>query len=234
VKNSNSYNEVLKKMGYTSTSGWVQTEIKKKIKNLGIDNSHFSRALMVTKKKELSEIFIEDSKCGQRTLRTYVIKLNLIEYKCIECGQLPIYNEKELVLQLDHINGINNDNRLENLRFLCPNCHSQTKTFGIKNKKKTTQINKEINCKLCNNSITKYSKSGLCKICKNKLSRKVDRPLREELLILITSKSFLDIGKQYGVSDNTIRKWCENYKLPYKLEEISKLKENISGDNSPN
>lgn len=48
--------------------------------------------------------------------------------------------EKELILELDHINGIRNDNRLENLRFLCPNCHSQTPTFKGRNKTKNKKV----------------------------------------------------------------------------------------------
>ena len=51
------------------------------------------------------------------------------EYKCEICG-ISEWQGKELSLQLDHINGINNDNRIENLRLLCPNCHSQTETFS--------------------------------------------------------------------------------------------------------
>ena len=50
-------------------------------------------------------------------------------YKCKECGISEKWNNKPIILHLDHINGINNDNRLENLRFLCPNCHSQTDTY---------------------------------------------------------------------------------------------------------
>jgi len=55
------------------------------------------------------------------------------KYICmnVECqNPQPIWNGKPLTLQLDHINGVSNDNRLENLRFLCPNCHSQTDTFS--------------------------------------------------------------------------------------------------------
>lgn len=58
---------------------------------------------------------------------------NLLPYEC-ECEISDYYNNKEIVLQLEHINGIRNDNRLENLKFLCPNCHSLTETYGAKNK----------------------------------------------------------------------------------------------------
>lgn len=67
----------------------------------------------------------------------YFIKQKFIEiiddYKCSKCG-IEKWNNKEIILELDHINGINNDNRLENLRLLCPNCHSQTDTFRGRNK----------------------------------------------------------------------------------------------------
>ena len=57
------------------------------------------------------------------------------EKECEHCGVTDIWEGKSLVLQLDHINGINNDHRLENLRILCPNCHSQTDTWCGRNKK---------------------------------------------------------------------------------------------------
>ena len=55
---------------------------------------------------------------------------------CEECGQLPVWNDKQLTLNVDHVNGNNTDHREENLRFLCPNCHSQTPTFAGRNKRK--------------------------------------------------------------------------------------------------
>jgi hypothetical protein len=55
---------------------------------------------------------------------------------CTECGQNDLWNNKFLKLQIDHINGDSSDNRFENLRVLCPNCHTQTSTWGNPNKKK--------------------------------------------------------------------------------------------------
>ena len=65
----------------------------------------------------------------------YLIKIGR-EYKCEECGLSDTWNNKKITLQVDHINGTNYDHRPENLRFLCPNCHSQTDTFCWKNAKK--------------------------------------------------------------------------------------------------
>ena len=72
---------------------------------------------------------------GIAHLKERLVKEKYLEYKCAECG-ITEWNGKPLSLHLDHINGINNDHRIENLRFLCPNCHSQTNTYAGKNKKK--------------------------------------------------------------------------------------------------
>lgn len=65
-----------------------------------------------------------------------LIEEGYLECKCSWCGITDTWNGKPIVLHLDHINGVNNDHRLENLRLLCPNCHSQTDTYAGKGKRK--------------------------------------------------------------------------------------------------
>tara|TARA_R110000868_G_scaffold319286_10_gene580081 strand:- start:73 stop:636 length:564 start_codon:yes stop_codon:yes gene_type:complete len=80
------------------------------------------------------DIFCKNSEYkNNSSLKKRIIELNLLKYECIICKNNGIWLEKPITLQIDHINGINNDNRIENLRFLCPNCHTQTETYGSKN-----------------------------------------------------------------------------------------------------
>ena len=110
-----------------------------------------------------------------------------------------------MILIIDHINGVWNDNRIENLRLVCPNCNSQLETHCGKNKKI-----KKYYCK-CGNEKHKLSK--MCSKCSRIARRKVTRPDIETLKGDITKMNFVSIGKKYGVSDNAVRKWCKAYGL---------------------
>lgn len=78
-------------------------------------------------------------------------------------------------------------------------------------------------CSECGTQITKYSKSGLCSICQAKTTRKTEYPTREELKEMIRKIPFTTIGKNYGVSDNAVRKWCKAMNLPCLSSEIKKI-----------
>ena len=80
------------------------------------------------------EVFVENSNVSRHVAKKRIIRDLLIEYKCSCCNLGSIWNDKPIVLQLDHINGVNDDHRLENLRFLCPNCHTQQDTYAAKNR----------------------------------------------------------------------------------------------------
>jgi len=77
------------------------------------------------------------------TVKNLLIREKLIEYKCDICEQESTWNGEPLTLELDHIDGNAFDNRIENLRFLCPNCHSQTPTSKGKNTKGIKKCRKE-------------------------------------------------------------------------------------------
>lgn len=113
--------------------------LKAFIKNHRVDVSHFdpnaNRKATGKDAQPIAEILTVDSTYHRWHLKKRLVREGILVNVCSECSCPPVWNGKELNLQLDHINGINTDNRLENLRLLCPNCHSQTSTFAGRNKR---------------------------------------------------------------------------------------------------
>ena len=136
IKNSTTIAEVLFKLGYsTKGNSWGFSTVRRRMDELNLSSSDFKgKSVYLKQKKQIEEKDILKPNCKhtRAVLRRFVLRNNLIPYKCAICGCVE-WQGKTLSLELDHINGINNDNRLENLRFLCPNCHSQTTTYGSRN-----------------------------------------------------------------------------------------------------
>lgn len=84
---------------------------------------------------------------------------------------------------------------------------------------KETEIFK---CSQCHSN-TVYYKGGICRECSRFNLRRTERPNRKELKDMIRKKSFLEIGKIFGVTDTTIRNWCEFYNLPSRKTDIKKF-----------
>jgi Zn finger protein HypA/HybF involved in hydrogenase expression len=138
VKKSTSIRQVLEKLDIVPAGGNYQTT-NRRIKKLNIDISHFTgqawnRGKVIGPKRPIEEYLIENSVVQSFKLKGRLIAEGLKQHKC-ECCGITEWNGKPAPIELDHINGNNHDNRLENLRILCPNCHAQTDTYRGKNKK---------------------------------------------------------------------------------------------------
>lgn len=139
------------------------------------------RTASVTKRVPLEEIMKKNSSFSRCQLKKRLLNEGVLEERCSTCGLGPEWQGHHLSLALDHINGDGRDNRLCNLRLLCPNCHSQTATFAGKNAKRRP----------------KKETSG------------VQHPEAEELTQMVWSTSTSQIAKKFDVSDTTVAKWCK-------------------------
>lgn len=217
VKSSLSISQVLKQLGLDVSSGNYRTFYKYKEK-WNIDTSHFlgrglawKKGLSGNKPKPLEEILTEDSWYARASLRKRLIKEGILEEKCVKCGIVD-WEGEPLAMHLDHINGIKNDNRLENLRFLCPNCHCQTATFGSKRFKDMKTNKKKNNCIDCGEKI--YKNSFRCKSCASSAQKrptKIDWPDTSKLREMVKFSSYIAVGRKLGVSDNAVRKRIKNH-----------------------
>jgi hypothetical protein len=131
VKTSLSRGDILFKLKLRK-SGASFLILNRRLKSENIDISHFlnggnTRATHDCKKYSDSDVYCANSKI--RSIRIRALNDKIMDYKCKKCNIINDWNNEPLTLELDHINGDRYDNRKENLRWLCPNCHSQTETF---------------------------------------------------------------------------------------------------------
>jgi Zn finger protein HypA/HybF involved in hydrogenase expression len=138
VKTSNSIREALIKLNLKAAGGNYQC-FHKRVKELNISIDHFTDPKVWNKGKKFGPKRSLEHYLNGVLIQSHKLKLRLIsegikEHKCEECG-INEWKGQPTPIELDHINGNHHDNRLENLRLLCPNCHAQTETYRGKNKK---------------------------------------------------------------------------------------------------
>jgi len=210
IDESNTISEVVDKIGikgrYRQTC--CKTVVRRaEVEKISLDglrkrfkkyNKNFLANINKEKTIPLKKILINNSHYNRGHLKDRLIKNKILKNECAICKQKPKWNNQILVMVLDHINGVKNDNRLNNLRLLCPNCNSQQSTFAGRNIKKQRKLKKsEINPEWRN-------------ACRPK-TRKVKRPDKEELLKLLWEIPTAQLAKRYGVTDKAIEKWSKAY-----------------------
>jgi transposase-like protein len=221
VAASLSYAEALRKLGLRPAGGnhrllrqWVDEVWR-------IPTDHFdpARAALAGLRRPpiaLEAVLVEGSTYSRKALKRRLYESGLKDRRCELCGQGEDWRGLRMSLILDHINGVPDDNRLKNLRIVCPNCAATLDTHcGRKNRLRE--------CSRCGEPF--LPREEVHRYCSRECgtrhdqarrepkpqTRKVDRPSYEQLMADVESMSFVAIGRKYDVSDNAVRKWIRWY-----------------------
>ncbi len=223
VVSARSLAEALRALGLRPAGGNHRT-LHRLIAKYGISIDHMDPRWAVRRARRtvampLSEILIEGSTYSRGHLKDRLFAEGVKQRTCELCGLGDEWRGRPMSLILDHINGVANDNRIENLRNVCPNCAATLETHcGRKNR-----IDREPRaCLHCSAEfVPKYPSHRYCSQrcgshgkgshAPRPERRKVPRPSHDQLLSDVQSMSFLAVGRKYGVSDNAIRKWLRYY-----------------------
>jgi hypothetical protein len=166
--------------------------------------------------RPLGEVLVEGSSFSRQQLKKRLFAEGLKERRCELCEQGELWRGRRLSLILDHINGVSDDNRLENLRIVCPNCAATLDTHCGRNVIRTRP------CATCGKEFRPAGSGqrhcsqrcgGLSAASRDAqhASRRVERPPYEQLVAEVAEIGWRVVGRKYGVSDNAIRKWVRSY-----------------------
>lgn len=164
------------------------------------------------RRRPMSEILVAGSSYSRGSLKRRLYAEGLKQRSCEMCGQTEIWRGRRMSLILDHINGVRDDHRIENLQIVCPNCAATLDTHCGRN------VRADRACERCERNFTPRAlDQRFCSISCSKLEqglgvprvsqRKVRRPSLDQLRADLGQMSFCAVGRKYGVSDNAVRKW---------------------------
>jgi hypothetical protein len=231
VASGRSLTEALRALGLRSAGGNYQT-LRRLIERYDISIAHLDpiwtrRHPRSRKAIPLDQVLVEHSNYHRGTLKRRLYEVGLKSRRCELCGQSEEWHGQRMSLILDHVNGVATDNRIENLRIVCPNCAATLETHCGRN------MRLEREPRVCLHCGSEFSpKYPTHRYCSQECGvhskgprepkpgrRKVPRPSYERLMDDVQSMSFVAIGRKYGVSDNAVRKWLRWYEYEREAEE---------------
>ena len=221
VKESENVHDIVEKLGYKNYSPDAVFHINKRIEIERVDTSHF-----VERRKRKKKINREDiingthGYIGNNALKRRIIEEGLLEYKCEICGNRGVWNGMPISLQLDHKDGRHSNGKLENLRFLCPNCHSQTANYGSKNTRRDeVELYNKQKQKRANEEIQRKNRIERRKKTEDKNKRRIE-------IVKTCGIDFTKFGwvsalasiEEFGMKRTHIVKWMQEH-MPEFYEE---------------
>lgn len=224
IRTSFNYAEALRKLGLRPAGGnhKLFRHYVDDVWQISTDHFDRERALRLystSRMAPLEDVLVEHSTYHRSRLKSRLYDGGLKERRCERCGQGEIWHGRFMGLILDHVNGVPDDNRLENLRILCPNCNSTLETHCGRH---NTVPAESRQCLHCGEDFqVKFPKQRYCsRTCARRSRgpsdprpdrRKVERPPYEQLLAELAASNWSAVARKYGVSGNAVRKWVRWY-----------------------
>ena len=223
VAAASSLTDALRRLGLRPAGG-NHASLRARIARLGLSTAHFdpdaARARGLRRaEKPLEEVLVERSTYHRAQLKKRLYRAGLKARACELCGQGEIWHGRRMSLILDHVNGIHDDNRLENLRIVCPNCNATLETHCGRNARLPVE---DRPCRRCGRMFEPTGRQQYCsRECGQRgdggrrpprpAQRKVERPPEARLRAEVAQLGYSAVGRRYGVSDNAVRKWLRAY-----------------------
>lgn len=223
IEDSECWADVLRFLGYGIKGDNYRT-LQRWAERWNISTQHFDpragvKRSAAARRVQLEEVLVEHSTYTRGNLKRRLLAAGLKQPICEICGQGEIWRGQRMSMVLDHINGVSDDHRFENLRMLCPNCNATLATHCGRN------MPRDRACAACDQKFVPASSlQRYCSLdCWGKIAakkyvgiphpetRKVERPSHEQLLDDLSKMSMVKVGRKYGVSDNAVRKWLRWY-----------------------
>ena len=206
--------------------------LRRVIERRGLDTSHWT-SLRDNARRVSEDSLVDGGTSSTRSVKCFILRRGLLPYVCSICKLGPEWNGAPLVLRLDHINGVRTDHRIENLRFLCPNCDSQSATFCGRNKAAAMVAARSLVVPETKKVAGKRSTHGAVCACGAAMSvtvaqcvlcyrankpTKIEWPSPEDIIAEVKATSFVAVGKRLGVSDAAVRKYLRRCRRGHDTE----------------